>query len=170
MVTCGSDPIVRAWLRDHKRRNLSSGTIEKRESAARRLSQHAGKPLLEVSRDEIEAWLDSRPKISARTRYTEISHIAAFFKWAVREEYTEHDPTVRITRPKVRAGLPRPIATEDLRRAIDQAPTAELAGLEEVPQGVGGRAGRTQRAGLRRDEAAPHRARGRVWGGGRPGG
>lgn len=85
--------------------------------------------MLEVAREDVERWLDSRPKLSAKSRYTEISHVAAFFKWAIREEHLEVDPTVRITRPKVKQGLPRPIATEDLRRAIEQAPTAELAAM-----------------------------------------
>lgn len=125
----GGDPIVKEWLRDHKRRNLSSGTIEKRASAARRLTAHSGKRLIDCTREDIEAWLDARPKISARTRYCEISHLAAFFRWAIFEGHTEVDPTVRITRPKVRVGLPRPIATSDLRHAIEQAPTAELRAM-----------------------------------------
>lgn len=129
MGPCGSDPTVREWLRDQRRRNLSPGTIEKRESAVRRLVEHAGKPMLQINREDIERWLDARPGIASKTRYTEISHIAAFFKWAIREEHLEVDPTMRITRPKVKQGLPRPIATDDLRRAIAQAPTAELAAM-----------------------------------------
>lgn len=129
MGTCGNDPLVRAWIRDHHRRNLSPGTIEKRESAARRLAEFADKRLIDVTRDDIERWLDSRAKLSAKSRYTEISHIAAFFKWAIREEHCEIDPTIRITRPKIRQGLPRPIATEDLRHAIEQAPTDELRAM-----------------------------------------
>lgn len=129
MGTGGSDPIVKEWLRDHKRRNLSAGTIEKRASAARRLAAYAKKPLIDCTREDIEAWVDARPRLSARTRYGEISHIAAFFRWAILEGHTEVDPTVRVSRPKVRNGLPRPIATSDLRHAIEQAPTAELRAM-----------------------------------------
>lgn len=75
------------------------------------------------------AWLDSRPTISPRTRYCDISHLAAFYKWAITEDLIDRDPTVKITRPKVHVGLPRPIATADLRIAIDQAPTAELRAM-----------------------------------------
>jgi site-specific recombinase XerD len=123
------DDAVKQWLRDQRRRNLSAGTIEKRESATRRVTNHAGKPMLELAREDIEDWLDARPKITPRTRYCEISHLAAFYKWAIFEERTEYDPTARIIRPKVRVGVPRPIATEDLRRAIDQAPTNELSAM-----------------------------------------
>jgi integrase/recombinase XerC len=123
------DHAVEQWLRDQRRRNLSAGTIEKRESATRRVTTHAGKPMLELIRDDIEDWLDSRTKITPRTRYCEISHLAAFYRWAILEEYTEHDPTARIVRPKVRVGVPRPIASEDLRRAIEQAPEADLVAM-----------------------------------------
>jgi site-specific recombinase XerD len=118
------------WMRDMRRAGLAAGTIEKRESATRRLLEHSGRArMLDVDRADIEAWLDARPDICARTRYGEISHIAAFYRWAILEELTDHDPTVRITRPKVRNGLPRPIATEDLAHALDQAPTAELSAM-----------------------------------------
>lgn len=123
------DDAVKQWLRDQRRRNLSAGTIEKRESATRRVTAHAGKPMLDLAREDIEEWLDSRPKITPRTRYCEISHLAAFYRWAIFEEFTDYDPTTRIIRPKVRVGVPRPIESEDLRRAIDQAPTNELSAM-----------------------------------------
>lgn len=123
------DPVVSAWLRDQRRRNLSPGTIDKRASAIRRLVDHAQCQILDVERTQIEAWLDARPGLAARTRYCEISHIAAFFRWAIREDITDRDPTVKMTRPKLRPGLPRPIDTGDLRRALEQAPTAELAAM-----------------------------------------
>lgn len=123
------DKALLAWLRDQRRRNLSEGTIEKRESVARRCSTHAGRPMLELTREHIEAWLDSRRTVTPRTRYAYISHLAAFFTWAIREDLAVHDPTVKITRPKVHVGLPRPIATGDLRTAIDAAPTVELRAM-----------------------------------------
>lgn len=56
-----SDAVVRAWVRDMRRRGLSSGTIEKRESVARRVVAYTGRALLDLSREDIGAWLDSRP-------------------------------------------------------------------------------------------------------------
>lgn len=123
------DVALSAWLREQRRRNLSEGTIEKRESVARRCSAHAGKPLLALTREDIEAWLDARRNVTPRTRYAYISHLAAFFTWAIREDLATTDPTVKIPRPKVHVGLPRPIATEDLRIAIDQCPTDELRAM-----------------------------------------
>lgn len=111
-----------------RRRNLAAGTIDKRMSVARRLSEFAGASLFCVTTEQIEAWLDSR-SISARTRYTDISHLSAFYRWAVREGLLETDPTTRIDRPKVPAGLPRPIDTDDLRYALRQSPTPEMTAM-----------------------------------------
>jgi site-specific recombinase XerD len=122
-----TDPVT-LWLRSMRRRNLAPGTIEHRASVARRLADHAHTNLIDVTTDQIEDWLDSRP-VSARTRYTDISHVSAFFRWAIREELATSDPTARIDRPKVRAGIPRPIATGDLRYAIAQSPTPEVTAM-----------------------------------------
>lgn len=124
----GEGAEVAAWLRSMRRRNLSPLTIDKRASVARRLAAYAGVPLLDVSTEQIEEWLDGRG-IGARSRYTDISHVAAFFRWAVREGHTEHDPTARIDRPKLRAGIPRPIDTGDLRRALRMATCPEMSAM-----------------------------------------
>lgn len=123
----GGDPVA-LWLRSMRRRGLVDGTIEKRASVARRLSAHAGVALIDVTTEDVEAWLDSRP-VTARTRYTDISHVSAFFRWATREGLADIDPTARIDRPKVRAGLPRPIDTDDLRYALRQSTSPELTAM-----------------------------------------
>jgi site-specific recombinase XerD len=123
----GGDPVV-AWVRSMRRRGLVEGTIEKRTSVARRLSAHAGVELLAVTTEDVETWLDSRT-VTARTRYTDISHVSAFFRWAIREDLVEADPTARIDRPKVRSGLPRPIDTDELRYALRQSTSPELTAM-----------------------------------------
>lgn len=122
-----SDPVA-LWLRSMRRRHLAPGTIERRSSIARRLAAHCGTELLDVSTDQIHDWLDSRTNC-ARTRYADISHLSAFYRWAMREDLTQRDPTVRIDRPKVRAGIPRPIDTTDLRYAIAQSPSHEITAM-----------------------------------------
>lgn len=121
------DP-VGLWVRSMRRRGLVDGTIEKRTSVARRLSTHADVDLIDVTTGHIENWLDSRT-VTARTRYTDISHVSAFFRWAIREDLADADPTARIDRPKVRAGIPRPIDTHDLRYALRQSSSAELTAM-----------------------------------------
>jgi site-specific recombinase XerD len=119
---------VDKWRWSMRRRNLSPGTIDKRMSVVRRLETHAQCDLIDVTTAQIEAWLDSRNN-TARTRYTDISHVSAFFQWAIREELCESDPTARIDRPKVVAGLPRPIDDDDLRLALRQATDPQLSAM-----------------------------------------
>lgn len=111
-----------------RRRNLSPDTIDKRISVLRRVTAHAWCEPLGLTTDAIDAWLDSR-SVQARTRYTDISHISAFFRWAIREGLTTVDPTTRIDRPKVPQGIPRPIDTDDLRYALRQSPTPQLTAM-----------------------------------------
>ena len=127
MMAAKNDTVA-LWLRSMRRRNLSPATIDKRSSVARRLAESAGVDLIDVTTGQIEDWLDSRDN-SARTRYTDISHVSSFFRWAIREEFANRDPTARIDRPKVHAGIPRPIDTDDLRRALRQSPSPEITGM-----------------------------------------
>lgn len=113
------DADVVHWIRSMRRRNLSPATIDKRASVARRLCAATGCAMIDVTAEHIEAWLD-RP-ISARTRYSDISHISTFFTWAMRHDLALFDPTARIDRPKVRTGLPRPIDRGELAHALEQA-------------------------------------------------
>jgi integrase/recombinase XerC len=122
----GGKEVVR-WVQSMRRRGIAPGTIDKRSSVARRLSHHAGVDLIDVTTEQVEAWID-RP-LSARTRYADISHVSSFFTWAIRQEIVDHDPTARIDRPRLRLGLPRPIDGHDLRHAVEQAPTVEMRAM-----------------------------------------
>jgi integrase/recombinase XerC len=83
--------------------------------------------LLDATRQDIESFLDGRRNaagrpITSRTRYAWLSHFNAFYRWAVIEGLTTTDPTLAIIRPKMRRNLPRPIADDDLARAMAEAP------------------------------------------------
>lgn len=104
-----------------ERRNLAPGTIYKRTLCVRALARWVEpEPVTEATRADIEKLLDSR-KVCARSRAHWISHLHAFFDWAVREGMASSDPTVGIARPRLRRLLPRPISDADLRTAIDAA-------------------------------------------------
>lgn len=82
---------------------------------------YCGGDLFGVSKNDIDAWLDSLSLVP-RSRAKYLSHLHAFFEFAIRAEFTDHDPTVRIPRPKLPQLLPRPIGTVDLRTALEEAP------------------------------------------------
>jgi site-specific recombinase XerD len=108
------------------RLNLMATSIEKRDESitvfARAIEPRS---LMDVTRQDIEAFLDSRVTrrgpIVARTRYAWLSHLHSFYEWAIREEFTADDPTAKIARPKMHRGLPRPAATTELSRALSGA-------------------------------------------------
>lgn len=100
------------------RRNLAPATIYIRRSKLEAIDSAYG--LATATPEQIEAFLDRR-HVSAKTRYTWISHLSGFYRWAIDFGYLQSDPTVRISRPKVRANLPRPIATDDLVLALEMA-------------------------------------------------
>jgi len=67
------------------RRNLAHGTVTARVNESRRWLAFAGDQWAVADRHLIEQWLDGRP-LGARARYTAISHLSAFYRWAIREE------------------------------------------------------------------------------------
>lgn len=110
---------VEDHLRHLRRRNLRPSTIEQRRRALGRLRRSYD--LARVTTEDIEDWLDKRD-LQPEGRATEISHLRGFYKWAVMEGYLDHDPTVRLVRPRVARRLPRPMPEEDLAMAVEMAP------------------------------------------------
>lgn len=114
--------------RDQRRRGLREGTILKRNMDARQLDawmQAHGGGILNATRDDIEAWLDSKGRITAKTRATLVSSVSAFYEAMCHEGILVDNPAHNVVRPKVRPGLPRPIADDDLKDALRMAPPLE---------------------------------------------
>jgi site-specific recombinase XerD len=107
--------------RDCERRALQPGSIDKRLRLLRRVQAEIG-PLEVATFDSLRTWLDAQSRIGPKTRYAYISHLAAFYRWAVIEGAAAADPTLRLMRPKLRPGLPRPVGSDDLATIIGQAP------------------------------------------------
>lgn len=116
MADATGDAAIRDHIRYCKRKGLRPRTISARHDVLVRLRQDGGAPLLTLSREQIEDYLDKFDKDKTRAVY--LSHIAAFFRWAADEDVVPGDPTRRIVRPRVKPGRPHPIDTDDLRRAL----------------------------------------------------
>jgi integrase/recombinase XerC len=143
------DDLIRAHHVDQVRRGNLPRSIARRDAnLATFVKWLQGKPLLEVTRTDVERFLDARD-IGPRTRYGWLSHLHAFYDWAARDELTEHDPTSRIIRPKMRRTLPRPADTDELLSALgDACPKHRCWLLLAAYQGL-----RCQEiAGLRRED------------------
>ena len=106
------------WMR---RKGLAANTIQKRRSRLRKVENRVG--LCRASTEDIEAILDNLTgrdgsELGPKARYQWISDLSQFYRWAIDFGHLDHDPTVRVVRPKQRRGLPRPIATGDLAMAL----------------------------------------------------
>lgn len=102
------------------RRGLAAGTIYARSCDLRRWIEHVGVGWPHATRHDVEAWLDGRP-LGARARYTAISHLSMFYRWAIREELAGVDPTTAVERPKLPRRLPRPVPATQVNRLLDGA-------------------------------------------------
>jgi integrase/recombinase XerC len=110
------------------RRSLLATSINKRLSILSRCETALGHPLIDATTDELRSWLDAH-RLVARSRYSYISHMAAFWRWALIEERATRNPTLRLTRPKMRRSLPRPVSRDDFLHVLDQAPTKQLRAM-----------------------------------------
>lgn len=87
-----------------------------------------GRPLIDASRHDIEAWLATKP-LAPRARYTYISCLHGYYTWAIREDLATVDPTVYLDRPRLPKAIPRPMAVNDLDLALRMAPPRMRAWL-----------------------------------------
>lgn len=136
-----------------QRKALRQTSIDKATSLLVRVEHALGHPLIESTHLELRDWLD-RQNIGAKTRYLYISHLSAFWKWALIEERATKNPVLRLTRPKVRQGLPRPIAPNDLATLLQLAPTTEIRAMINLAAFAGLRC--MEIAGLCADEIGQH--------------
>lgn len=142
------------------RRGVLPSSVAKRDSCLRLFENWlAPQGLTDATPDDVETFLDSRRgrkggPISDRTRYAWISHLHAFYDWAIRHELADQDPTVRIDRPRTRPNLPRPISEDDLRMAIQMATSPQLRAWLVLMAMAGLRCAEV--AGLDREDVIDH--------------
>ncbi len=100
-------------------RRLSAMTVRDRRRIIERIG--ATVDLADVTRQDIETFLDSNPRWTASTLHTYLGHLRSFYGWAVFEDRLDVDPTFRIPITRVPGNLPRPITHADLDRALREA-------------------------------------------------
>lgn len=119
-----ADALSLAWLAHCETERLPVNTVARRRAVLTSVAT-AGT----ASREDIEAWWQTRTHLAPATRSNDLANLRSFYRWCVIWEHRDDDPTRRITAPKVPKGLPRPISradlnlilrtvTPDLRRAV----------------------------------------------------
>ncbi len=100
-------------------RGLAPGTIAGQMSVLRRLERSIEKPAHTATLEELREWLSQFEGLSAGTRAVYVSHLTSYWRWLVIEEVVDVDPTIRLTRPRPKRGLPRPVDTGELGLVLD---------------------------------------------------
>lgn len=96
---------------------LPGNTIAARTRTLRALGNPAT-----ATREDVEAWWQTRAALAPATRANDLANLRAFYKWARRWEHRDDDPTLRLDSPKVPNGLPRPVSRADLHRLLAALP------------------------------------------------
>lgn len=112
-----STPLVDEWMEHLRARELSANTLA---TYARTLRTFPG--VETASREDVEAWWDSRTSRSIATRNNELAAVRAFYRWCIAWDHRLDDPSRRIVAPRKSAGLPRPISRHDLHTLLDTLP------------------------------------------------
>lgn len=100
---------------------MAASTIGKRCGIVRRWSAFVGDPFRpDLTWRDVEAFVDASG-MCARSRYAAISHLHAFYMWAMRADRIDHDPTALAIRPRLAPLLPRPAHDTDLTIALSVA-------------------------------------------------
>jgi integrase/recombinase XerD len=115
-ATSTHDALSKAFLAWSRNENRPRATVSRRASVLRSLP-NAGT----ATREQVEAWWLTRAYLSPASRHNDLATLRSFYRWAVRWEYRDDDPTLRLDSPHVEAGLPRPMSREDLHKVLDSA-------------------------------------------------
>lgn len=103
-------------------RGLRPNTIRVRRDVLGRLSLALGKPLRDATEADLLRWEQvSVAGRKAETRRAYVSHVRAFYRWAVAAGIVTTNPATRLTIPKLHHPLPRPMPESELRQAVQQA-------------------------------------------------
>jgi integrase len=130
------DGITAAFV-DHLRRSArcyAPATIDKRAAIARRYLAAFPAPFT-VDVANVERWAGEQRLCTSATRDL-ISHVRAFYRWAVRAGYTATDPTAAIELPRTRRRLPRPARDVAIAAATSSA-EPELRAMLALMAGAG---------------------------------
>lgn len=71
-----------------------------------------------ATREDVEAWWESRADKAPATRRNELAAVRSFYSWARKWDHRDDDPSRRIEPPKSGRHLPHPLGREDLLRLL----------------------------------------------------
>jgi integrase/recombinase XerD len=104
------------FLIDCRRRNLRPRTlVEYQRRLARFTIDHAGRSAPELTRADLELWLD---RWAAQTRASYRATLVAWWRWMVETDVVARNVAELVSRPRLPKRGPRPVRTADLQAAL----------------------------------------------------
>lgn len=104
-----------AWL--ERQNDRSKNTLAGRARVLRSLN-NAGT----ATREDVEAWWESRAHLATGTRAVDLSHLRDFYRWCQMYDHRTDDPSIRIRAPRVENAVHTKVSTEELVDLIDALP------------------------------------------------
>lgn len=112
------DDLLVLCAREQERRGVTPGSIRAREGRLRQFAAYlAPRRLLSATHDDVVGFIDGLD-LKQETRRNYMSHLGAFYRFAVAEEFIVRSPMARVRPPRQTKGLPRPIADADLAKVL----------------------------------------------------
>lgn len=113
--------MIEQFNQQQLRRGILPSSVDRRELDLKKfLRWLAPSTLIDAQPSDVEAFILCR-NWNERTTYAFLSHLHAFYVWAMAMDLVDADPTVKILRPRVRPGLPRPVSDDELAYILSQA-------------------------------------------------
>ena len=110
-----SSPRLSEFFEHCIRRGLRPRTAEAYRQVLMAVSRNLD--LVTATGADLEQWLASKD-VSAVSRNNYLSALRTYYRWALRNELVKVDPTAWVDKARTPRNLPRPIATEDLAKAL----------------------------------------------------
>ena len=109
-----------AWCEE---RNLRPVYVKLRQLRLNTMERELGVPIERATEEQLTAWSAALvQRVAPSTRGDYLAHAREFYRWMLRERLRDDDPSIRLVRPRLRPGLPRPISEADLAKAMVDAP------------------------------------------------
>lgn len=110
-------------LDDHVRWMIRAGRAERTIRARRQhlqfVADHLNADPFHATEADLEGWQDSLPQSQLRYK---TAVIRPYYHWVHAKGFRADNPAVLLVTPQAKQGLPRPVGTEDLFRALELAP------------------------------------------------
>jgi site-specific recombinase XerD len=107
------------------RREIKSNTAVRLRSILARFADIYGlRPVKQLSRRDIDRWLETRNTLAPASRRNEFQAVRQFVRWLIGEKHIKSDPMAHMKAPRVPRSVPRALGHDDVERLLAVLPDA----------------------------------------------